>query len=404
VAARPRILYYCQSLVGAGHLTCSLRVIEALLPHCDVDLIYGGLDAALPGPQPGFASLRLRTLLHDEDSGAFFCPDAPEDPDAPAGQTIEMIWSERALQIQAFLRPPYQGVVLEFYPFGRRRFKSEIMALLHTVQAASGPVPVFTSVREVLVPRALDNEQRMLASVKKHIHTVFVRGDPELIRFDETFSLAPQLGQQLVYTGYIAPASPTQRPPRQAQVLVSQGGGNVGRELLQAAIAVAALMPELGFLLAAGSRTPATELLALRQQVRSANVQIVPFLSDFQQQLMRSALSISMGGDNTLLDVLTARTPALAYPYGGNSEQGFRIRKFAQAGLLHELVAEDLAPGRLKLRIEHALRAPYPARRIAMDGARVTSEHIRAVLAHQTPHQTPHHTTHRTTAPAPVLS
>ena len=164
-------------------------------------------------------------------------------------------------------------------------------------------------------------------------------------------------------------------------MLVSQSGGNVGRELLQAAIGAAALLPDLHFLLACGWRTPAAEIEALRQSVRSGNVEIVPFLAEFQQQLMRSAVSISLGGDNTLLDVLAARTPALAYPYQGNSEQGFRIRKFAEKGLLDELRGEDLAAERLKAKIELALHTPYPTRAVAVDGARVTAERIRAVLA-----------------------
>jgi predicted glycosyltransferase len=115
--------------------------------------------------------------------------------------------------------------------------------------------------------------------------------------------------------------------------------------------------------------------------VRSGNVQIEPFLPDFLQRLMESSVSINMGGDNTLLDVLTARTPALAYPYQGNSEQGTRIRRFAEHGLLQELSGDDLAPARLKEKIQLALRTPYPERRVALDGARVTSEKIRAVLA-----------------------
>ena len=373
-AQRPRILYYCQSLVGVGHLTCSLRIILELLAHSDVDLVYGGLDATMPSAQPGLRSLRLPTLLHDEDSGEFFAPDAGPDAD------LEQVWAARARAIDAFLCMPYQAIVVEFYPFGRRRFKREIMALFDAVRAHGGPVPIFTSVREVLVPRALANERRMVDSVRKHIHTVFVRGDPEVVRLDETFSLAHEIEDRLCYTGYISPPLLHDRPPRLPQVLVSQGGGNVGRELLLAAIGAAALMPALSFLLAAGSRTPAAEIEALRACVRSPNVQIVPFLQDFQRQLMASAVSISMGGDNTLLDVLTARTPALAYPYQGNSEQGFRIRKFAQQGLLHELGPEDLVPERLRDKIELALRTPYPTRTIATGGARVTSDRIRAVL------------------------
>ncbi len=373
--SRPKVLYYCQSLLGVGHLTCSLRVIEALLPRCDVDLVYGGLDAPMPPAQPGFRSLRLTTLLHDPATGKCF------EPDAAVERDLDAVWAERSRAIDAFLRMPYQAIVVEFYPFGRRRFKREILGLFDAVQAHGGPVPIFTSVRDVLVPRAVDKERRMVASVKKHIHTVFVRGDPDIIRFDETFSLAPEIAAQLCYTGYISPPPPLHRPARQARILVSQGGGNVGRELLQAAIGVAPSMPSHTFVLAAGSRTPAAEFDALQRSVRSANVRIVPFLPDFLQQLMQSALSISLGGDNTLLDVLTARTPALAYPYQGSSEQGYRIRRFADAGLLHALQPDDLAPERLKAKIEFALTTPYPTRTVTVDGARTTAHHILDVMA-----------------------
>lgn len=369
---RKKILYYCQSLVGIGHLSCSLRIIEELLRHFEVDLVHGGLDAGAVPARPGFRSLRLCTLLHDEDSGDFF------DPEGRRG--IDAIWADRSQAIAGFLGLPYHAIMVEFYPFGRRRFKREIRGLFAAVQSFCGPVPVFTSVREVLVPRAVENERRMVETVKKHIHTVFVRGDPQVVRFDETFSLAHEIADRLHYTGYISPPAPTVRPARKRQVLVSQGGGNVGGELLRAAIGAAALMPELGFVLATGSRTTPAEIETLRLSVRSGNVEIVPFLPDFQQHLMASAVSISMGGDNTLLDVLSARTPALAYPYQGNSEQGFRIAKFAEKGLLHALRPEDLGAERLREKIELALRTPYPTRSIAVDGARATSDRIRAVL------------------------
>ena len=220
----------------------------------------------------------------------------------------------------------------------------------------------------------------MAESVKKYIHTVFIRGDRDIVRFDETFSLAHEIESRLCYTGYISPPPPTSRPLRKKQILVSQGGGNVGRELLEGAIGAAALMPEFTFLLATGSRTTEAEMAQLRSTVRSNNVEITPFLSDFQHRLMESAVSISMGGDNTLLDVLSARTPALAYPYQGNSEQGFRIKKFAEAGLLHALNGGDLVPERLKEKIELALNTPYPTREFAMNGAYVTSEKIKAIL------------------------
>jgi predicted glycosyltransferase len=381
-----RVLYYCQSLVGIGHLSASLRVIEQLLEHgAQVDLIQGGLDTNKVPVHPGFRRLVLQTLLHDTAGGGFVDPDADDGGHAHAD--LGAVWAARSQAIDGFLRFPYDAVVLEFWPFGRRRFKAEIMAMLGAVRERCGRVAVFTSVRDVLIPRPLEKEQRMVASVRKHIHTVFVRGDPDVIRFDQTFTLAPQIADRLVYTGCIAPPSParpssgqTPNPPRRNQVLVTQGGGNVGRELLEAAIGVAARMPELHFLLAAGARASAAEIGALRARATSANVDIRPFLSDFPEQLRTSALSINMGGDNTLLDVLAARTPSLAYPYQANPEQGVRIAAFAKKGLVHALSGDDLAPERLKQRIEHALAAPPARHNVAMDGARVTSERILSIL------------------------
>ncbi len=372
MADKKRILYYCQSLVGIGHLTCSLRIIRELLAHSEVDLIQGGLGDGASLEREGFRNLRLPTLLHDHDTGGFVDPDEDRNTD--------IVWSERQKEISNFLRWPYHAIVIEFYPFGRRRFKSEIQDLFKSVRERCGPIPIFTSVREVLVPRVIEKERRMAESVKKYIHTVFVRGDPNIARFDETFSLTHEIQDRLCYTGYISPPPPTSRPARKKQILVSQGGGNVGRELLEGAISTAALMPEFSFLLATGSRTSEAEMAQLRGTILSNNVEIVPFLSDFQQRLMESAVSISMGGDNTLLDVLSARTPALAYPYQGNSEQGFRIKKFAEAGLLHALDGADLTGAKLKEKIELALNTPYPTREFAMNGAQVTSERIKAVL------------------------
>jgi len=368
-----KILYYCQSLVGIGHLTASLRIACELLRHHDVDFIQGGLDTPAGLEHPGYRNLKLPTLLHDEDTGGFVGPDA--------GASIEALWRERAQAIAAFLRPPYDAIVIEFFPFGRRRFRQEIYALFDAVRASSGPIPIFCSVREVLIPADARTERKIVKMVERDIHTIFVRGDPAIVALDETFAEVDAIRAKLVYTGYVAPEAPAASPPRRKTILVSQGGGDVGRELLRAAVLTAPGLPEYRFVLAAGSRTPAKAIDVLKAEVRSANVEIVPFLPDFQKHLAECALSISLGGDNTMLDVITTRTPALAYPYQGSSEQALRIARLAAAGFVHALQPEDLGPARLASKIRHALAAPYPQRHIAADGARRTAQRIAATLA-----------------------
>ena len=368
-----KILYYCQSLVGIGHLTASLRIARELLAQHDVDFIQGGLDTPAGLEHGGYRNLKLPALLHDEDTGGFVAPDA--------GASLDEVWRARAQAIAAFLRPPYDAIVIEFFPFGRRRFLREIYALFDAVRAASGAIPIFCSVREVLIPADARTERKIVAMIERDIHTIFVRGDPAIVALDETFAEVDSIRAKLVYTGYVAPEAPGASPPRQKTILVSQGGGDVGRELLRAAVLTAPALPDYRFVLAAGSRTPRPAIDALKAEVRSANVEIVPFLPDFQKHLSESALSISLGGDNTLLDVITTRTPALAYPYQGSSEQGLRIARLAAAGFVHALEPADLEPARLRSRIGHALATPYPERHIAADGARRTAERISATLA-----------------------
>lgn len=368
-----KILYYCQSLVGIGHLTASLRIARELLERHDVDFIQGGLDTTVGLEHPGYRNLKLPTLLHDEDTGGFVTPEA--------GASLEELWRARAHAIAGFLRPPYDAIVIEFFPFGRRRFRQEIYALFDAVRAASGRIPIFCSVREVLIPADARTERKIVAMIERDIHTIFVRGDPDIVALDETFAEVESIRAKLVYTGYVAPPAPAASPFRRKTILVSQGGGDVGRELLRAAVLTAPALPEYRFVLAAGARTPGHAIDELKAQVRSANVEIVPFLPDFQKHLSESALSISLGGDNTLLDVITTRTPALAYPYQGTSEQALRIARLAAAGFVHALEPADLEPPRLRSRIRHALAARYPQRHIAADGARRTAQRISATLA-----------------------
>jgi predicted glycosyltransferase len=370
---RSRLLFYCQSLVGIGHLTASLQVIRELLSHSDVDLIYGGHRIDISLEHPGFRTIFLPTLLIEESSGELYAPDQHS--------TIEQLWRLRSEQIDAFLRPPYDAAIVEFFPFGRRKFKQEIHALFQRLREQDDSLPVFSFVREVLVPDTLESEQRMVQSVNDHIHTVFVRGDPQVIRFEETFSLAHQIADKICYLGYLGATLPETRPFRTKQILVSQGGGSIGLELLEAAIQAAPLLPEYRFLIATGSKTTAADFANLADMVRSDNVKIAPFLPDFRERLLESALSVSLGGDNTLMDVISTGTPGLAFPYPGNSEQSTRINKLAEKGFIHALSTEDLKPDKLRQRILHALSCPYPEVAIAMDGAAKMSAEIRAILS-----------------------
>jgi len=374
---RRKILFYCQSLVGLGHLTSSLLVIRELLKHADVDLIHGGQTIPVWPEHGGFRHLRLPTILIDSETDELYVPDSD--------CSIQALWAARSAAIEHFVNWPYDAVIVEFFPFGRRRLKKEILGLFRAVRQACGPVPIFSFVREILVPAPLDAEQRMVQLVQDHIHTIFVRGDPEVVRFEETFSLTDAIANRLVYTGYVSPPPPAQWPVRLKRIMVSQGGGEIGRVVLQAAIQAAPLLLDYHFLVVASSRASEPEIGELRSLVESPNVEVVTFLSEFQENLLNSALSVSLGGDNTMMDVISTRTPALAFPYPGNSEQALRITKLSDKGFVFPLTTDDLTPKRFSAKIKETLCKSYPEESISSDGAAVISHRIKMILDRHLP-------------------
>ncbi len=368
---RPRLLYYCLSLVGIGHLTASLQIISELLHNFDVDLIYGGIAYSNFPQHSSFRVLHLPSLSFNE-AGELYSPEQT---------AIEETWHLRQDSIHDFLNCPYKGFIIEFYPFGRRKFKREIRPLIKRLKLHSGEIPIFSQVRDVLVPTDIAEEQKIMDIINTEIHTVLVRGDPNVIKFDETFSLAPQLGDRLFYGGYISPPSPEHHLKRTNRIIVSQGGGNVGQQLLIAAIKTATLLPDFHFLVATGSSATPADIDYLTSLTQSENVEIVPFLADFRHHLLTSSLSINMGGDNTLLDVIATRTPSLAFPYPGNSEQTIRISKLAEQGWVSQINEADLNPTILKNRILSVFEKPYPNTPINLNGAVNISRKIHEILA-----------------------
>lgn len=360
---RGRLLYYCQSLVGVGHWAASAALVEGLLARFDVDLVYGGPDA---GGAPGARLLRLAPLLID----------ARGELGDPEGRlTLERLWTARERALRAFVRGPYAGVLLEYFPFGRRRFKREVARLLEL----AGPAPVFSCVGDATLPRPPEDEERIMRELRAGVRAVLVRSDPRVWRLDQAFSRARELGPLVRYTGYVVATPP---PPRErgSDILVSQGGSDAGRALLSAAARMARLMPGRRLRLVAGARTPAADLRRLEALGRGGAVEVRFFMPDFRRALAGCALSVSLGGENTLLDVAATRTPALAWPLPGNEEQRLRVERLARLGYVGALRDSELEPARLKARVERALGARYPREPLDLDGARRTGELLAAEL------------------------
>jgi predicted glycosyltransferase len=88
-------------------------------------------------------------------------------------------------------------------------------------------------------------------------------------------------------------------------------------------------------------------------------------VEDFEGLLARSALSISLGGYNTAMNLLRARTQAIIFPFNGDQEQGLRAAAFEEKGYVR--VVRELID--LPALMREKMNSPYPAAMPDLNGA-----------------------------------
>lgn len=372
-----RVFFYVQHLLGIGHLARASRVADALVEEgFDVTTVTGGIS--IPGfPGEGVKSVVLPSVVA---SNVGFAGLADENGNAVDQQFLD---NRRDLLLQAFAAIAPDVVIIEAFPFGRRQMRFELLPLLDAIKAASPRPKLMTSVRDILQQnRKPGRDEETVALLKDHFDRVLVHGDPHFVRLDETFPLAAEIEDKIGYTGLVA-APPAPEPSEIFDIVVSAGGGAVGRDLIGAAIGAAKMIAtDHRWCLIAGPNLPQSDFQALSMDV-PANVDLVRFRKDFPSLLRGAELSVSQAGYNTVCDILSARCRAILVPFttGGETEQSVRADRLEKLGLATALPETGLTAGMLAAAIEESLASPKPqSHGLDINGARATARMIREML------------------------
>ncbi|HET7477338.1 MAG TPA: glycosyltransferase [Dermatophilaceae bacterium] len=340
------LLFYCQHSLGLGHLARSLRLAAALAERFEVTLLNGGRLPAGTVVPPGVTLVNLPPLGHDDRYQL-----VSHDPLLSVEQACQAR-RERVLATLASTAPA--AVVIELYPFGRKKFEFELIPLLDAAHARADRPVIVCSLRDLLV-RSNDqarSDERRSRLVNTFFDAVLVHADPRFARLEESFRPQTPLRVPVLYTGFVAPEAlgdtgdaTTERLPR---VLVSSGGGMVGEPLVRAAVAAHAEVARrsgLATTVVAGPFLPEPVWTWLQEQAaRFPALSAIRSVPDLRAAIARSAVSVSQAGYNTTMDLLRTRTPAVLVPYGDGDEdeQLRRAQRLAALG-----VAELLPPGEL---------------------------------------------------------
>jgi predicted glycosyltransferase len=370
IAVEPlRIVLYSHDSVGLGHVRRNLALAHALnnqLPGLTGRPVTGllitgtSLAPAFQAPE-GWDWVLLPGVAKSPDGYR------PRDLALPMPELVFL----RARLLQAVLagfRPHL--VIVDRHATG---IHGELESALRHARSA-GPVRVVLGLREVLdSPDAAFDEWAGVGGpglVKSLFDAIWVYGDPAVHDPVAEGEIPFSLRKLIRYTGYLAAGRPavsgTSCMPG-PYCMTTVGGGSDGHAL--ASVAVAAPVPAgLGHLVVAGPQMPADELDDLRRQA-GPRVKVVSAVDDLVFHIRHAAAVISMGGYNTVCEIMSTNVPALIVPRSqSRAEQRIRAISLARAGYLEHHDIGALTPAFLAGWLAARLGTTVDRRRAVLDG------------------------------------
>lgn len=354
-----RIAFLVCHLSGTGHLVRTIRLARAAKANGhEVLVISGGRPLGHIDRQ----DVSIEELPPLTVKGLDFSKLVTMDG-RPASEVYRQ---DREGQIRRLVQAFAPDVlVTELFPLGRRMLANEFLAAIDAAQTAL----ILSSVRDIPEPKP-NRVDQAADRLRAFYDGILVHGDEGIMPLSATWPLPLDLSPMIHHTGYIAPELPAPAP-RGTDVLVSTGGGNLGRFLVQTAIKAAALSAHPWHVLVGGP--DAAEIAATATHL--SNLTIEPARMDYADLLARATCSVSLCGYNTAVELAALETPALLVPSeeGGEREQLLRSIALAHHGGIGVLREHELTP---QLLAQHAdaladgpRRAPIPLEADRGEGA-----------------------------------
>lgn len=359
------ILFYCQHSMGIGHLTRSFAICDQLTALGEVTFLSGGeLPKKWHGSRDRIKLVQMPALSMDAEGLLY-----TGEPGVSLDKTRA---NRKHLLREALLHEPPDILIVEMFPFGRKKFAFEILPMIELLKQKNPQALVVCSVRDILVTRRRDQKKHDRVArerLNNYFDLVLVHSDPGYVRLELTFSEFTNLEIPVHYTGFVTPkaiAEVAQPSSSTGQVLVSVGGGRVGEQLLSMALRAQPLLYKrlgLSMFLLTGPFLPEAAKKRLQLLGNNEGLRIEPYVEDLCGEMGRSDLSISQCGYNTMMDVLLSGIPSIVVPYceAGEDEQLRRAQILHERGRLEVIHPDALSVNKLLQQIEKmALETRYP--------------------------------------------
>ncbi len=363
-------------LLGTGHLSRTLALARAAAARGHEAHVISGGRPALHLDSTG---VHLHQLAPLASNGVDFSKLLDENG-AVAG---EAVYQQRHAQIADVLqqtRP--DAFVTELFPFGRSTLKTEFRFALETYKELLPGGQAYVSIRDILAPPTSQKKIDLPESLVAEIYDgVFVHGIEDFVPLEHSWPVSDAMKDKLIYTGFVAPAA-APAAEENGEILVSAGGGDIGGALFHAALDAARLMPDTQWrLLVRGG----ADALGLSTDDIPPNAILEDLRPDFRALMGGCAVSVSMCGYNTAIDVLQTGARAVFVPFddGDEVEQGIRAYALEKRDGTLRIALSDVAGPILADTVKQLLSTPKPQPQLSgFDGALATIKALETRLGH----------------------
>ncbi|HBB33748.1 MAG TPA: glycosyl transferase [Cyanobacteria bacterium UBA8803] len=388
----PKVLFYCQHILGIGHFVRSMEIVRGLVKDFQVCFINGG--QVLQGFQvpPSVEIVNIPAIKTDSEFQELQVADS-----SLSLEDVQAIRREQLLSVFERFQPDI--LAIELFPFGRRRFSFELIPLLE--QAKLSGTKIVCSLRDIVVTKQNQarHEEKVCRLMNQYFDMLLIHGDPQFIRLEESFSRVSDLNCAVEYTGYVAQPVPEtgvmssdtlQLPtPARPIILASVGGGRFGHDLLECVVKTAPLLKSRlphHIQMFTGPFIPEEVFSHLQNlALGSDNITIDRYTPRFLDYMKRADLSISMSGYNTTMNILMTGVPAMIMAFMGNDdqEQTIRAEKLAKLGIVNVIRKPELQPEQFAEKVVACLNQQPNAITWDFGGIEKTATCLRRLLQQQ---------------------
>ena len=368
-----RLLVYSHDTFGLGNIRRTLKICDQLakeIPDLSILLLTGSSMVHSFRLPPKVDYIKL-PCVHRQARNKY------------VAKYLHTSFKEISDMRQDLIQAAFRGfrpniVLVDKVPIG---IKGELLRSIEWLKEAQPSSKVILGLRDILDDpehvRRLWESRAYYETLEKYYDSIWVFGSPKVYDMVSEYGFPESIARKLSYCGYIMQSAVLRSKEEVKRelgitsgkfVLVTAGGGGDGYSLMKTYLkslkplaAYASDDPHRAIhsVMVLGPDMPLHKkdrLLLRRNGTTPGHLKVLEFSTEILNYMNAADLVISMGGYNTVCEILTLEKQAIVVPrVRPVAEQWIRTRRMQALGLVDMIHPETLTPAVLSQKVAHAL-------------------------------------------------